>query len=414
MSIPQSTAATIIFGPFIDETDAKTPLTSLTFAQADIQISMNGGSPSQTSNATPSFLHQANMPGCYSIDLTVTDTSSTGRMRVWVNTTGSLPVYCDFMVIPQAVYNHDVGGSVTTISVDTASFSGSAATSITGLPASISSDTTTIVDAAHTTTKADAITNTGTVTAAIAALNNISATDVAGVATGSVAGSMGQVLNLIANATDNESPVHTGVVAIQAKTDTIPANPAAVDSEMGLNAAAVAAVGAEILHNPAFKILGDAEGKVTTSNPVSGGSAVTEASVAAAVATAVMADTNAKLSNTDVSALTTTANQIKTQTDKIVDGGATAANVTAVGDAVIIVDGKITALNDFDPDTHRVDLKNIDGKDWEIMLAKVSALVGGNVTKAGDTYTANRLDGVTPLGTVTTTSVKGVRTGTVI
>ncbi len=74
----------------------------------------------------------------------------------------------------------------------------------------------------------------------------------------------------------------------------------------------------------------------------------------------------------------------------------------------------ITALNDFDPSTDLVGLKNIDGKNWEVMFAKMAAMVGGKVTKSGDVYTPYRLDGITTLGTVTVTDVAGVRTGTVI
>ena len=49
--LKQSTAATIKFGPFVDDTDGKTAETGLTIAQADIRLSKNGGDFAQTNNS---------------------------------------------------------------------------------------------------------------------------------------------------------------------------------------------------------------------------------------------------------------------------------------------------------------------------------------------------------------------------
>ena len=41
--LKQSTAVTIKFGPFVDDSDGKTAETALSIAQADIRLSKNGG-----------------------------------------------------------------------------------------------------------------------------------------------------------------------------------------------------------------------------------------------------------------------------------------------------------------------------------------------------------------------------------
>ena len=45
----QSTAQTVRFGPFLDSTDGVTAETALTIAQADMQLSKDGGAFSQIS-----------------------------------------------------------------------------------------------------------------------------------------------------------------------------------------------------------------------------------------------------------------------------------------------------------------------------------------------------------------------------
>ena len=55
--LKQSTAVIHRVGPFVDDTDFKTPETELTIAQADIQISKAGGAYAQTSNAAPTTTH---------------------------------------------------------------------------------------------------------------------------------------------------------------------------------------------------------------------------------------------------------------------------------------------------------------------------------------------------------------------
>jgi hypothetical protein len=106
--LKQSTAATIKFGPLIDDTDGKTAETGLTISQADIRLSKNGGDFAQTHNAAGAT-HDEN--GYYDIPLDTTDTGTLGRLRVAVSKSGALPVWQDFIIVAANVYDSIVSGS---------------------------------------------------------------------------------------------------------------------------------------------------------------------------------------------------------------------------------------------------------------------------------------------------------------
>lgn len=105
--LKQSTAFTFRVGPFVDSTDGVTAETALSIAQADIQISKNGGAFAQTS-ASPTTTHDAD--GWYQCPLTATDTNTLGPLTVQIVMTGALPVWEHFMVVPANVYDSLVGG----------------------------------------------------------------------------------------------------------------------------------------------------------------------------------------------------------------------------------------------------------------------------------------------------------------
>jgi hypothetical protein len=102
MFLKQSTAATIILGPFVDSTDGVTAETSLTISQADVRLSKNGAAFAQK-NESSAASHMEN--GNYSCALNTTDTGTLGRLRVAVNESGALPVWADFMVLPANVFD---------------------------------------------------------------------------------------------------------------------------------------------------------------------------------------------------------------------------------------------------------------------------------------------------------------------
>ena len=118
-----STAATVKFGPFVDDTDGKTAETALTISQADIRLSKNGGAFAQTNNDAGAT-HDEN--GYYGVPLDTTDTGTLGRLRVAVNESGALPVWQDFMVLSAMVYDSLVLGT-DSLEVDTLALAGSTA-----------------------------------------------------------------------------------------------------------------------------------------------------------------------------------------------------------------------------------------------------------------------------------------------
>lgn len=118
--LKQSTAVSVVVGPFVDSTDGATPETGLTISQADCQLSKNAAAFAQKNNAT-SASHLAG--GHYSVPFSTTDTNTLGLLRLYVNESGALPVWQDFMVVPANVYDSLVGGS-DTLNADVTQWSG--------------------------------------------------------------------------------------------------------------------------------------------------------------------------------------------------------------------------------------------------------------------------------------------------
>ncbi|CAK0771354.1 hypothetical protein CCP3SC15_420028 [Gammaproteobacteria bacterium] len=106
--LKQSTAATIKMGPFLDDTDGKTAETGLTISQADIRLTKNGADVAQTHNAAGATHDEG---GFYDIPLDTTDTNTLGRLKVFVEESGSLPVWQDFMVVPANVWDSMFGAA---------------------------------------------------------------------------------------------------------------------------------------------------------------------------------------------------------------------------------------------------------------------------------------------------------------
>jgi hypothetical protein len=120
--LKQSTAVTVKIGPFVDDGDGFTALTSLTIAQADIRLTKNGGAFAQTNNATGAT-HDEN--GYYGVPLDTTDTGTLGTLRVAVSESGALPVWQDFMVVPANVWDSLFGADK--LQVDAVEVSGDSA-----------------------------------------------------------------------------------------------------------------------------------------------------------------------------------------------------------------------------------------------------------------------------------------------
>lgn len=100
--LEQSTAVTVLIGPFVDEADGFTAETGLTISQADVRLSKNGGNMAQKSDAT-SCTHDE--LGYYSCPLNITDTDTLGNLKLMVHESGARPVWHDFVIMAANPYN---------------------------------------------------------------------------------------------------------------------------------------------------------------------------------------------------------------------------------------------------------------------------------------------------------------------
>ena len=121
--LKQSTAATVKFGPMVDDSDGKTAETALTISQADIRLSKNGGDFAQTNNSAGAT-HDEN--GYYDVPLDTTDTGTLGRLRVAVSESGALPVWQDFQIVTANVWDSLCGSDK--LDVNAAELGGTAQT----------------------------------------------------------------------------------------------------------------------------------------------------------------------------------------------------------------------------------------------------------------------------------------------
>ena len=96
LELRQSTARTLIYGPFMDDTDGNTIEDGLTITQAEVRLSKNGGNYAQKSEST-SLVHDE--LGQYTCLLDATDTATLGLLRVSVHEGGSLQVWQDFVIV---------------------------------------------------------------------------------------------------------------------------------------------------------------------------------------------------------------------------------------------------------------------------------------------------------------------------
>jgi hypothetical protein len=112
--LKQSTAAHIMFGPFVDKTNGVDLevgagiITSIDHATTGIFLSKNGAAGEiRHQNVTASVLDAY---GMFQVHLDTTDTDTAGRLRVMMAEAATfLPVYDDFLVLPANVYDSLMG-----------------------------------------------------------------------------------------------------------------------------------------------------------------------------------------------------------------------------------------------------------------------------------------------------------------
>jgi hypothetical protein len=107
--LKQSTAVTLLIGPFVDETDGKTAETGLTITSSDVQVWKRGGTSLAAKNDATAATHRG--LGYYTVPLDATDTNTLGALIVAVHESGALPVRHDFTVVPDHVYDGMVAGT---------------------------------------------------------------------------------------------------------------------------------------------------------------------------------------------------------------------------------------------------------------------------------------------------------------
>ena len=100
--LKQSTASqSVLIGPFVDSTDGVTAETALTIANTDIRMSKAGGNMAAKNSGGGTH----DEAGWYTITFDATDTNTAGSLQVSVAMSGALPVFAEFQVIEEAVYD---------------------------------------------------------------------------------------------------------------------------------------------------------------------------------------------------------------------------------------------------------------------------------------------------------------------
>ncbi len=98
----QSTASqSVVIGPFVDSLDGNTAETGLTISNTDIRLSKNGANivGKNSGGGTHDEI------GYYTITFDATDTNTVGRLQLMVHESGALPVYHEYEVLEEAVYD---------------------------------------------------------------------------------------------------------------------------------------------------------------------------------------------------------------------------------------------------------------------------------------------------------------------
>ncbi len=128
--LKQSTAVTVQLGPYVDDTDGKTPETGLATAMDNattgIRVSKNGAAMVDRNSAT---VPTHDEDGHYIINLDATDTNTLGRLRIqFSDPTTNLPMWIDFSVVTANYW--DSKYSTDTLKVDLTEMGGSAQSAV--------------------------------------------------------------------------------------------------------------------------------------------------------------------------------------------------------------------------------------------------------------------------------------------
>ena len=222
--LKQNTATRVTVGPFLDKTDGITPETALTATNEHLTLMVDdGGVPTLVldANATASggnndMVHVTNDDaGFYDLELTAAQLNYVGRAMLSINyVTDHLPVFHEFMIVPANVYDTLFGTDKLDVNVSTVADAAQTAGDLAALVVVIDG----IVDGIET---------------------HVHATD--GHIQADYAATEKAAIDLLDDVDGGLADVHTVVNAVKAKTDNLPASPAAVGSAMTLADDAVSA-----------------------------------------------------------------------------------------------------------------------------------------------------------------------------
>jgi hypothetical protein len=109
-------AATVVFGPFLSDTDGKTAVTNLTTAATSVFLSKNGGDLTAKHDAT-ALAHagagaEATSLGYYHVVLDTSDIDTAGEVKVAMHLAGCLPVWESFAVLTRDAWQSKYGDHV--------------------------------------------------------------------------------------------------------------------------------------------------------------------------------------------------------------------------------------------------------------------------------------------------------------
>ena len=244
----QSTAVTLLIGPFLDDADGNTPETALTIAQADVRLSKNGGNMAQKNEST-SCTHDE--LGYYTCPLDTTDTGTLGLLKLMVHESGALPVWEEIQVVTANVYDtlfstdqldvnvtnvggtaqtaNDNGADINAILVDTAVI-GALGAGLTAVPwnsawdAEVQSEVTDALNAYDPPTRGELTTDTNSIITQVNANETkIDAID--------------GIVDAILVDTGTTLPAEHGALATEAKQDIIDTNIDQIETAVITNAA---------------------------------------------------------------------------------------------------------------------------------------------------------------------------------
>jgi hypothetical protein len=242
--LKQSTQVSVPVGPLFDSTDFISEKTDVAYNAAgiDVDVIKSGTTKADVTLANSAgdgyWRHVSN--GNYAVTLSTTDTNTLGSLRVTFKATGVLDWWQDFEVVPAAVYDSIIAGS-DKLPVDVQEISSDAMAAdnceLMFDGTGYAGGTTKLqVVAATVSDKTGYGLANGAITAAVIATDAIDGDAIAATAVSEIQNGLATAAAL--TTVDGKVDTVDAVVdAIKLKTDTIPANPAAVGSAMTLTAA---------------------------------------------------------------------------------------------------------------------------------------------------------------------------------